>query len=58
MLSWRLLKSGGIMGIDDYLWNKHDLLGSPFESVNHFLKKYETEMTVLVKDYRVFIEKK
>jgi tetratricopeptide (TPR) repeat protein len=58
VLSWRLLKSGGIMGIDDYLWNNEDLLGSPFESVNHFLKKYETEMTVLVKDYRVFIEKK
>ena len=58
VLSWRLLKSGGIMGIDDYLWNNQDLLGSPFESVNHFLKKYENEMTVLAKDYRVFIEKK
>jgi tetratricopeptide (TPR) repeat protein len=58
VLSWRLLKSGGIMGIDNYLWNIQDLLGSPFESVNHFLKKYETEMNVLVKDYRVFIEKK
>jgi predicted O-methyltransferase YrrM len=58
VLSWRLLKSGGIMGIDDYLWNNQDLLGSPFESVNHFLKKYENEMNVLAKDYRVFIEKK
>jgi len=58
ILSWRLLKSGGIMGIDDYLWNNQDLLGSPFESVNHFLKKYENEMNVLAKDYRVFIEKK
>lgn len=58
ILSWRLLKSGGIMGIDDYLWNNKDLLGSPFESVNHFLKKYENDINILAKDYRVFIEKK
>ena len=29
----------------------------PYEAVNQFLKKYEKEMIVLEKGYRVFIEK-
>jgi predicted O-methyltransferase YrrM/tetratricopeptide (TPR) repeat protein len=58
ILAWQVLNKGGIMGIDDYLWNSGDLLNSPFEGVNHFLKKYEKEMNVLSKEYRVFVEKR
>lgn len=58
VLAWELLNKGGIMGIDDYLWNNTDVLNSPFEGVNAFIKKYEKEMVVLSKEYRVFLEKK
>jgi predicted O-methyltransferase YrrM len=60
ILSWKLLNCGGILAIDDYYFNADgsDLLQSPFESVNHFLKKYDTEIKVLQKGYRVFLEKK
>ena len=58
VLAWNLLNKGGIMGIDDYLLNKSDILNSPFEAVNTFLKKYEKELVVLSKEYRVFLEKK
>jgi predicted O-methyltransferase YrrM len=60
ILSWQLLNCGGILAIDDYYLNTNDsdLLQSPFESVNHFLKKYDTEIKILHKGYRVFLEKK
>jgi len=58
ILAWNVLNKGGILGIDDYLWKSSDTLNSPFEAVNHFLKKYENEMLVLSKEYRVFVEKK
>lgn len=60
-LSWKLLRSGGIMIIDDYLYNADKVkelpYEYPYEAVNQFLKKYEKEMIVLEKGYRVFIEK-
>jgi len=58
VLAWELLNKGGIMGIDDCMWNNTDVLNSPFEGVNVFLKKYEKEIVVLSKEYRVFLEKK
>ena len=57
LLSFDLLKQGGIIGIDDYLYNKNQLLESPFEAVNTFIEKRKKEIKVLSKDYRVFIEK-
>ena len=57
VLAWKILNKDGIMGINDYLWNTNDVLNSPFESVTHFLNKYKSEMNVLSKGYRVFVEK-
>ena len=58
MLSWRLLARGGILAIDDYLYNTEGaVLDSPFEGVNHFLHKYSEEIKILHKGYRVFLEK-
>ncbi len=57
ILSWKILEKGGIMAVDDYLYNKNNFLSSPFEGVNHFLKKFESEIKILHKDYRVFLEK-
>jgi hypothetical protein len=55
--SWRILNKGGLLVIDDYLYNECDFINSPFEGVNHFLKKYQHEIKILHKDYRVFLEK-
>jgi hypothetical protein len=56
-LSWQILEVGGIMGIDDYYYKKDNLLESPFEGVNHFLKEIEGKYKLLSKNYRIFIEK-
>ena len=59
ILSWKILNKGGILAIDDYTYNidRSDKLVSPFEGVNHFLKKYENEYSLLNKGYRVFLQK-
>jgi tetratricopeptide (TPR) repeat protein len=61
-LSWNLLQKGGMMVIDDYLYNYDKFtelpFEYPFEAVNHFLNKFANEMIVLDKGYRVFIEKR
>ena len=58
VLAWKMLEKGGIMGIDDYTYKKKTILESPFEAINHFLKKYVNEYRLIHKGYRVFIEKK
>lgn len=61
VLSWKLLRKGGFMAIDDYLYNIQDCEGLPLEypyhGVNHFLEKYKNEIKIFNKGYRVFIEK-
>jgi predicted O-methyltransferase YrrM len=57
ILSFNILNKGGILGIDDYLYNKEDIFESPYEGVNHFLEKYKNRIKILLKEYRVFIEK-
>jgi predicted O-methyltransferase YrrM len=59
VLSWKILNKDGILAIDDYIYNidNIDKLVSPFEGVNHFLKKYENEYILLNKGYRVFLQK-
>jgi hypothetical protein len=57
ILSWSILEKGGIIGIDDYTYKYQSILESPFEAVNHFLKKYEGKYKILYKGYRVFLQK-
>jgi predicted O-methyltransferase YrrM len=57
ILSWKLLNRGGLLAIDDYLYNQGAIIDSPFEGVNHFLKKHQTEIKILHKGYRVFLQK-
>lgn len=58
MISWRLLDKGGILAIDDYLYNMEgDVVDSPFQAINHFLKKHNKEIKILHKGYRVFLQK-
>jgi predicted O-methyltransferase YrrM len=60
-LAWKLLRKGGVMAIDDYMYNA-DKIGElpyefPYEAVNQFLKNYEGRYTLIDKAYRVFLEK-
>ena len=57
VLSWQILENGGILAIDDYFYKREEVLNSPFEAVNHFLKIYEGKYKLLHKEYRVFLEK-
>jgi predicted O-methyltransferase YrrM len=58
ILSWKLLEKGGILAIDDYLYNKDQaVINSPFEAVNNFLNKFQKEIKILHKGYRVFLQK-
>ena len=59
-LAWQLLRNGGIMAIDDYLYSyeinmETNVLEYPYHAVNHFLELHKNELTVLEKGYRVFI---
>jgi predicted O-methyltransferase YrrM len=69
-LAWKLLNKGGIMAIDDYLYNTQDnsipllkikggqhIEHTPFHGINHFLKKHEGEYRVIDIAWRVFLEK-
>jgi len=56
--SWRILARGGLLAIDDYLYNAEGaVVNSPFEGINHFLKKHQHEIKILHKGYRVFLIK-
>ncbi len=58
ILSWRLLTKGGLLAIDDYLYNTDiSVVDSPFEGINHFLNKHSNEIKLLHKGYRVFLQK-
>jgi hypothetical protein len=57
ILSFQVLEKGGMMVIDDYLYNLDKPLESPFEGVNRFLIKMNGRYQVLNKGYRVFLSK-
>jgi len=52
ILSWRLLKEGGVLILDDYGWNKTfpDLI-RPALSIDAFLATHEKEYEILNKSY-------
>jgi hypothetical protein len=60
-LSWQLLRKGGVMAIDDYLFNVDKIEERPYEypyqAVNKFLKDNEGRYRLIDMDYRVFLHK-
>jgi predicted O-methyltransferase YrrM len=58
MLSFELLRKGGVLIIDDVPFNKGDILNSPLEGVRSFVQRYEKRITVLHNGYRLFVEKR
>ena len=58
-LSWDLLKSGGLMAIDDYEWTHPDgvEIHAPKLGIHMFLDRHEGEYKLLVKNQQVWIRK-
>jgi predicted O-methyltransferase YrrM len=60
-LAWQLLRKGGVMAIDDYMYHvdkvREHPYEYPYEAVNQFLKDNDGKYTLIDKDYRVFLEK-
>lgn len=56
---FKLLKIGGIIAFDDYLWIAPSGKGedSPKQGIDVFLDVYKDRINVLLKDYQVWIEK-
>lgn len=59
VLSWQILEQNGIIAIDDYTYNtdNQNILLSPYEGVNHFLKVFKGKYKILEIGYRIFLEK-
>jgi len=55
--AWPLLKDGGIMCVDDYLWNRADVPSRPKEAIDEFLGAHKPELEILFKDYQVIVKK-
>lgn len=61
-LGWRLLRKGGVMAVDDYLYGSDrvmagELLEYPMKGVDWFLEKRKGEYRVFEMGWRVFLEK-
>lgn len=58
VLAWQLLKQGGIITFDDYLWQDHpDPLLCPRMAIDGFLSVYEGHYQLVHKAYQVTLEK-
>jgi predicted O-methyltransferase YrrM len=57
-LSWLCLKSGGIIGFDDYEWSdgRGDGL-RPMPGINTFIDRHKDELTIIQKDWQLWIVK-
>lgn len=58
IMSWFLLKKGGMMIFDDYLWGKPEKTSSPKIGVDSFIKSFQDYLDITHNDYRIAIRKK
>ncbi len=59
LMSWRLLKNGGVMIFDDYKWTKlKEPYFQPKLAIDSFVACYKPELDVILFDYQAFIRKK
>ena len=58
VLSWPLLKKGGVMTFDDYQWEQDpNLLNRPRLAIDAFLAVFKTHYRLIHKGYQVSVEK-
>jgi predicted O-methyltransferase YrrM/tetratricopeptide (TPR) repeat protein len=62
VLGWQLLRKGGVLAVDDVLFNYKmvedgDHLGYPLKAKEHFMEKYDGQYKIISDSYRLFIQK-
>jgi predicted O-methyltransferase YrrM len=61
VLSWPLLKRGGIMAVDDVLFMAEkkgaDPLAVPYAGVEYFVEKYKGQYEIVHSGYRIYLRK-
>ncbi|GBC00218.1 hypothetical protein RclHR1_03790011 [Rhizophagus clarus] len=58
VLSWNLLKEGGIMILDDYEWDLfEEEYNNPRIAINSFLQSYQSQIEIIYKHFQVAIKK-
>ena len=58
LLSWELLKPGGIMAIDDYAWtHPRGSQYNPGPAIEMFVSMYSEHLTVIEKGWQVWVRK-
>jgi predicted O-methyltransferase YrrM len=58
VLSWNLLKEGGIMILDNYEWDYYEEeFNNPRIAIDSFLKTYQQQMVVIFKRFQVAVKK-
>lgn len=58
ILTWRILKVGGIMIVDDYKWNRfQDPHLCPQLGIDAFISVFEGKYELLLKEYQVILRK-
>lgn len=57
--AFRLAKVGAIIAFDDYRWDdpRHNQEGTPKPAIDAFLKVYKAKITLLAKNYQVWVRK-
>ena len=60
VLTWDVLKDGGLAVFDDYGWGKYpdDSLMHPKRGIDAFLEAFAEDCTILHKDYQVIVRKR
>jgi predicted O-methyltransferase YrrM len=57
VLSWMLLKVGGIMIVDDYTWDGNERLNVPAPAIDAFLELYAPAIELIAKDTQASFRK-
>lgn len=58
IMSWFLLKKGGMMIFDDYLWGHSEKTSSPKIGIDSFIKSFQDYIDIKHNKYRLAITKK
>ena len=48
VMSWMLLRKGGLLIFDDYLWEKNDFLSTPKFAIDSFVNCYVNEIKFII----------
>ncbi len=57
ILSFRLLKVGGVIGFDDYIWGMDNILFSPKIAIDSFVNIYSKKLRIVNLNLQIYLQK-